>query len=108
MKATSAIMLQNQRKETLHEVIFYLNPALEIESMKWNDEEINVEREYQVIRVKKQIQPDDTIRVEMNYEGEIDENVCYLDVPNVRLQDMDKHIACPVGKRYASVIRNFG
>ena len=101
MKATSAIMLQNQRKETLHEVIFYLNPALEIESMKWNDEEINVEREYQVIRVKKQIQPDDTIRVEMNYEGEIDENVCYLDVPNVRLQDMDKHIACPVGKRYA-------
>lgn len=101
MEAVSDILLQNQGNEVLHEVIFYLNPTLEVESIKWNNEEINFDREYQVIRVKKQMQLDDTVRVVMKYQGRIDENVCYLDISDFQIQNMDKHIACPMGKRYA-------
>jgi hypothetical protein len=101
MKATSEITLQNRNDASLSEVIFYLNPALEIESIIWNGEKVSYERECQVVQVKKRMRPGETIRVNMSYSGKIDENVCYLDIPNSSVQDVKKYITCPVGKRYA-------
>lgn len=57
MKATSEITLQNRNDASLSEVIFYLNPALEIESIIWNGEKVSYERECQVVQVKKRMRP---------------------------------------------------
>lgn len=107
MEATSTLIIKNEGEQALPEIIFYLNPALEIQSVEYNHEAVESDREYQVVRINKQMQVGDSAQVVMTYRGGIDENICYLDIPDSEIKEMNTYITCPLGKSYAFLEDDF-
>lgn len=77
----SKMILQNRNQEMLSEIVLYLNPTLEIYSLKEADSDVSYHRDLQVIILERQLLPDDSISLHISYKGKIDEAICYLDVP---------------------------
>lgn len=109
MNVTSEMLVENRTGKFMQEVIFYLNPALRIVSIERGVECLHFEREYQVVRVQQELQPGDSLRLTMSYEGKIDENVCYLDIPDEVIADTraNEYIVCRNGKQYAFLSDDF-
>ena len=73
--------LQNRNQERLSEIVLYLNPSLEIYSLKEAGNDMGYHRDQQVVVLERQLLPGDTISLHLSYKGKIDEAICYLDVP---------------------------
>lgn len=105
LKGLSRMKLLNETGKVLPDFLLYLNPGLRVKSLTVGDDTVTFRHEDQVIVVGKSVLPGDTLRVEMEYEGGIDENIFYLDVPEEELKDswVEGHPRdlCPRGKRYA-------
>ena len=101
MSAKSTLVLRNRTREALPEIVLYLNPALEVIAIK-GEMELPFEREQQVIRVRRELQPDEEITLEMEYRGGIDERLCYLDVPDDMVFDQEEnaYLKCRYGKKF--------
>ena len=99
----SRLQITNTSGSPLSEILLYLNPALEITGLSNNDgEAITFSRENQVIILPKKLLPYDTLSFKIDYRGNIDERVCYLDINtdsywNDQFQNSPLHF----GKRYA-------
>lgn len=99
----SRLQITNITESAIPEIILYLNPALEITGLSNNDgEAITFSRENQVIILRKGLSPNDTLSLAIDYQGNIDERVCYLDMDtdsywNDQFQNSPLHF----GKRYA-------
>ena len=108
MSAKSTLLIQNRTRETLPEIILYLNPDLEVLSIK-GDSDLSFERERQVIRVRRELQPDEEIVLTVVYRGGIDERICYLGVPDdiVFEQESNAYLKCRYGKRFMFLDKNF-
>lgn len=108
MSGKSILLIQNRTQETLPEIILYLNPGLEVLSIKG---EVNLpfERDKQVIRVRQKLLPDEEIALTIEYQGGIDEQVCYLSVPDNVLfsQEDNTYLQCRYGKRYLFLDQDF-
>lgn len=109
MDVSSEFLVSNQSGADIQELLLYLNPGLRVTSLANNDGALAYERENQVIRVKYSLAKGDSLRVYMKYEGKIDENVCYLDIPSHEVTETSKkaHLACRYGKRYAFLEEDF-
>lgn len=108
VSAKSRLTLQNRTSEPLSEVILYLNPALDVVSMKDQESDLSFEREHQVLRVRKSVLPGQEIELWMEYEGRIDEQVCYLDVPEEELYHRQRgYLNCRYGMKYVFLRDNF-
>ncbi|MCR9010775.1 hypothetical protein [Gabonibacter chumensis] len=105
LKGLSRMRLLNDGEDTLSDFLLYLNPGLEVKSLKVSGINTSFRRDNQVIVVERSVSAGDTIRVEIEYEGGIDEEVFYLDVQEKELKDTWSHLRdlclCPPGKRYA-------
>ena len=77
----SRMTLQNRNQERLSEIVLYLNPSLEIYSLKEAGNDMGYHRDQQVVVLERQLLPGDTISLHLSYKGKIDEAICYLDVP---------------------------
>lgn len=62
---------------------FTLNPGLQVTGMTRNGKDINYETDHQILTVDmgEQIAKDSTISLTISYEGIINPNICYLDIP---------------------------
>ena len=109
MIVNSELLVQNQTNNELERIIFYLNPRLDLISLTKADADIPFKREHQVILVQQSLASRDSLRIHMRYEGKIDENICYLDVPNKMLASFDQRMyqACRFGKNHAYLRENF-
>lgn len=108
MSAKSTLVLRNRTRETLPEIVLYLNPALEVLAIK-GEAELPFEREQQVIRVLRELQPNQEITLEMEYRGGIDERLCYLDVPDDMVFDQEEnaYLKCRYGKRFMFLTKDY-
>ncbi|WP_294140839.1 hypothetical protein [uncultured Sanguibacteroides sp.] len=110
LKGLSRMKLMNETGEILSDFLLYLNPKLKVKSLTVKGNNVSFRREKQVIIVEKNVSPGDTLHVEMEYEGGIDEEVFYLDVPEKELRNTwnwsYKQNLCPSGKRYAYLENN--
>ena len=109
MNVSTSILLQNQTGRVLDSIILYLNPALEIISLKSEDRKISFGREGQVVRVNEALAPGDSIGLQIMYGGKINENVCYLDVVDKEIMDPDMNSQRPFyfGKNYCFLSSDF-
>ena len=80
--ATSNIVLKNTSDITIDKLILNLNKGLKISSLKVEGEELQFVRKHHLILVnnKINIEPGAESKVEISYEGTIDEAFCYLDI----------------------------
>ena len=109
MEAVSELTLANGTEGALEEVLLYLNPGLEVGSVREGDAELAFERDEQVVRVMRRLEAGDTLRLRVEYGGGIDEAVCHVNVAEERWGDMRQgsEMCMRYGKRYAYLGRRY-
>ena len=108
LQGKSRMTVVNTEAEDMERVMLYLNPGLRVESLTCGEQAVPFEREEQAVIVERALQAGDTLRLEMEYGGTIDEAVCYTDVPvkERRARQAYKGLY-NFGKRYAWVEKGF-
>ena len=110
MHVLAFLDIQNKTSDTLRSCVLYLNPELKVKSLREETKSIHFERDNQVLLLKMDLLPDEKVKLEMVYEGEIDEDVCYLDVPDERyfgLQRSNYNVLSRFEKRNAFLEENY-
>lgn len=80
VKGESDMILRNSFSEEMPELVFYLNPGLEISCLEVDGAAREYMREGQVVVLQEPLAAGDSVRLLFRYRGEIDERVCYLDI----------------------------
>ena len=109
MEVITDMLVQNQTGHLVDSITLFLNPALEIVWLECGSQKIPFKREGQVIRIPRKMKPNDTTRLFLNYRGKIDENICYLDIPQKIVEDRWTNSLLPFyfGKRYCFLHPDF-
>ena len=109
LRVNTTLVVKNQTAADLNEVILYLNPSLEVARVAVGDKELAFQREHQVIRVQTPLTVGDSLRLDVIYEGKIDEDICYLDISDKALKDIRFRVKnhCRYGERYIFVHDDF-
>ena len=100
----SRVSLYNPTDITLSEIILYLNPSLEVTSIQENRSSVPFAREAQAIVISRPVSPGDSLSLDIQYQGTIDEGICYLYIPKQQKEfDIDNrhYLSCRFGHRYA-------
>lgn len=82
MKVRDSLLVENSSEDRINEFILYLNPGLMITGLTWDNRNIPYQREGQVCRVELPVGKGEQICLVMEYEGRIDDKICYLDIDN--------------------------
>ena len=80
MKVRDSLLVENVGEGLLDEFVLYLNPGLIITGLTCEDRVISHERKGQVCKVKLPMRKGEHMTLVVEYEGKIDERVCYLDI----------------------------
>ena len=88
MYVTSELVLENERTNRLKNPILYLNPGLQVTSLRDREENtVPFTREGQVVIVDRELDSGEELNLRMEYEGLIDEAVCYPDFTDKEFHD---------------------
>lgn len=77
---SAQLQVRNTGVSRMPELIFYLNPGLSVRQLWDKGKNLVFHRENQVIVVQKELQPGENITLRIEYDGKIDERICYLDI----------------------------
>ncbi len=88
---------------------FCLNPGLTLHRIKENETELSFERKSQIILVDfgRELAKGDSVSLTMSYEGRIDENFCYLDIPPEILRRKYEADLFSIDKKYCFQERDY-
>lgn len=87
MEASSRMKICNKTGKELSSIILYLNPSLIISRLTCEGQETRYLRDEQVVEIDRTVQVDDTLKIEIEYKGGINERVCYLDLSDKEFYD---------------------
>jgi len=102
LEGKARLRARNNSSRRLEEFPLYLNPGLRVSRLGEGNKELPFRREGQVILVTRNTGPGETITIEVEYEGGIDENVFYLDIPEKTVREAKtwNEGLCHKGKAY--------
>lgn len=106
----SRVSLHNPTGTNLSKIILYLNPSLEVTSIQENLSPVPFTREAQAIVISRPVSPGDTLTLNIQYQGTIDEGICYLYIPKQQKEfDIDNrhYLSCRFGHRYAFLEKDY-
>jgi len=105
----SVLTLKNETGRKVQEILLFLNPGLEVQSVKVEGREVDFERDCQVVRVKREVVPADSVEIAMAYAGGIDERICYLDVADRTYREVGgmRFLVCKFGKHNVFLDKNY-
>ena len=85
------------------EFIFTLNPGLKLIDVTAKDRELSFEREKQIIIVKfaEPLRRRENVSLTFTYEGDVDQNFCYLDVDNKTYEKRESKNGFVIENQYA-------
>lgn len=78
----SNLTVENLEQESLKQVILYLNPSLTLTQVTNDNKPIPFKREKQAIIIDFPLMPGAKTSLVMEYEGNVDDRICYLDIPD--------------------------
>jgi hypothetical protein len=109
IKATSSMVIYNEDTTKIDTLIFSLNPNLKLNSVLVNSIPAKFQQQIQIIKIPytKGFIPGDSLSVEMNYNGTIDERVCFVDLNSLDEKDNFYLEVFNMRKRYAWVTSDF-
>lgn len=107
--AVSRMTVVNRKLERMERVILFLNPGLEISRLESGGREVPFQRDRQVVVIERSLAPGDSVMLEMEYGGCIDEDIFQVNIdddryfaPVRRLIQMEQQ-----GKRSAFVSKDY-
>lgn len=83
----SFLLLVNKSKQPIDSPILYLNPGLSIVSLTSEGQELFYNREGHVVVIKRRMECGEELPLRVEYEGIIDEAICYLELPDEEYHD---------------------
>lgn len=105
---SNRLVLQNDHTLAIPRCILYLNPHLQITRLTNNGNNIPFTRESQAIIIEQAIPPGDSLVLNIDYSGKIDERVCYLDIADKEYYNTTrKDDVYRFGRRYAYTDEQF-
>jgi ABC-type transport system involved in multi-copper enzyme maturation permease subunit len=108
IESVSSFTLVNNNSANIDSLVLSLNPGLVITGATVNGQQVNVNRKQQIalLPLQSPMKHSDSVKVEMNYSGVIDESFCYLDIDNEtqhKKTNVDNIGLINVDKRYAFI-----
>lgn len=73
--ATSRMQIQNQKKKKMDQLLLFLNPGLKINKIESNGQDLPFYRDYLAVVIKRPLAPNEHIKLDITYEGYIDEDI---------------------------------
>ena len=108
LEGESVIKITNNNRDTLERIVLYLNPALKINFIRANNRPLSFTRENQVVLINRPLASREELTLNIDYAGDIDENICYSDVSDsVYLDNAVKNVPYRFGKKYAWLDERF-
>jgi len=106
---SSEVMMKGVAMESSSVFTFCLNPGLQISEIKENDKELSFNRESQIILVDfgREITAGASVTFVMKYAGRIDEDFCYLDIPDEILHQEYANDFFKMDKRYSFQTKDY-
>lgn len=102
MEGQSTIRLTNRNREDLERIVLYLNPALEIKSVRTDNRPVTFTRENQVVLIDTPLPSREELTLHLEYAGTIDEMICYPDINDSTYLDCSvSDVPYRFGKKYA-------
>ena len=83
----SFLLLVNKSKQSIDTPILYLNPGLSIVSLTSEEQELFYNREGHVVVIKRRMECGEELPLRVEYEGIIEEAICYLELPDEEYHD---------------------
>ena len=83
INAICKMQVENKNEEKAA-IILFLNPGLKVKQLKVNGNETTYTRDLPVIKVEKNLDKDERCEVYIEYEGKINDNICYLNIPETQ------------------------
>ena len=77
---SSRMEIRNPTDQRIADFILYLNPFLSITSCKEKEIAVGFTREKQIVIVKRALAPGESLFLEIDYAGKIDDAFCYLEL----------------------------
>ncbi|MBI9073022.1 MAG: hypothetical protein JEY94_15580 [Melioribacteraceae bacterium] len=109
LECRSEIKFVNKNEESVTGYIFNLNPGLIVTSVTSKNKNIEFVNEKGLIRITpdKQLLSGNSDSLLIFYEGQIDENACYLDMDDERLDESKRQFVFGIKKRYSFLTENY-
>ncbi|MFN8258506.1 MAG: hypothetical protein U0W24_22650 [Bacteroidales bacterium] len=109
INVTSILKLKNLDSKFIDTIILRLNPSLVVGSVSINSEKVGFKRELHLVKVKspKSIKYGDSLTLVIDYHGNINENICFIDDDPTSFKDNFTVEMFNLRKRYAFIQNNF-
>ncbi|WP_018338762.1 hypothetical protein [Butyricimonas synergistica] len=108
LNLSSRLEVWNPTGKNLSRVVLYLNPFLKVNRVESGNKAVTFKREGQALVVDIPLPEGDSVVLEMDYSGKIDERVCYLDIPDKDYYNTSRFDAAfHWGRRYAYTGKEF-
>jgi len=105
IESISTMTLVNHNNQPVDSLILSLNPGLTISALKVNGQTVDPVRKLQlvILPLPAPVAPSDSVKMEISYNGNINEAFCYLDIDNEKQHEKYGDFVINVDKRFAFV-----
>jgi ABC-type transport system involved in multi-copper enzyme maturation permease subunit len=109
ISANAIMVMCNHEQADMDTLLFSLNPSLRLNKIYVNGKPAKFSREVHLIKLglDKVLAPGDSVQVEINYEGSIDERICFIDLYNADEKDNITAEVFNIRKRFAWITNDF-
>ena len=103
------LKIQNRNPQSLDTLIFSLNPDLHLQGIVLQDKELTFTRKFHILEIimPQPMKPGDSLSLNMEYAGSIDERICFLDADPATFEDIFKFEVFTLRKRFAFLQKDY-
>jgi hypothetical protein len=106
--AQARLTVENRGSRSLSSLLLYLNPSLNVTRLAGTNGDIPFQRDGQVIVARQTLQSQERVELQVDYSGEVSEDICYLDISDEEFYNTKTgNSVLRYGKRYAFVGDDF-
>lgn len=103
---TTTLKITNRHAQVLDTLLLYLNPLLEMDEIRVDGEPRPYRRDHQVVLINYPLAPSQETTLTLTYRGEVDEAICYLDLPETDTPRQG-YLSCSFGSDYIYLNRRY-
>ena len=107
ISVNSTLFTTNLSGKLLDTLIFSINPSLEIKSVSIDSQDIGFFRDIQILKIPYNLPIGDDAKIQINYQGTINENTCFLDENLTDYNPTFSFEIFRIRKRYAYLQKDF-
>jgi len=103
------LKIHNRNKQALDTLIFSLNPGLDVKAIVKNNKNLQFERQFHLLKIipDSPFEPGDSCELKIEYSGNLDENICFLDKSPAEYKEIFNFEVFTIRKRYAFLQKDF-